>query len=108
MMFYSLAIFCAMMVLPTHGRKSADGPCTDIVDKSECCRSYDSRLSMTAASNCVPATDKFSNGFSCEAEFAIVQRQECALVGACYDHVDVASAACLAGVIGKISVTAEM
>jgi hypothetical protein len=98
----------AAVVTSAQARTSAGGACTTITDKSECCKVYDNRVSVKHASNCVPAADTFSDGSVCEAEEIIVTRGECALVGACQEHVQLASAACLGLVVDKLKVAGDM
>jgi hypothetical protein len=104
------AVFAVAIALfeGTHARTNAGGPCTSITNKRECCASYDSRITYEAASHCVWSSDKFSDGSQCEAEAAIVLRNECALVGSCQAHVQMASSSCLGLVLDKVSITGQL
>lgn len=104
--FFVASLLCG--VQQASSRTNAGGACTDITDKAKCCTMYDARLSTAAASNCVPALDTFTNGAKCEAEAMVIERGECALVGLCQDHVQVASAACLNTVVDQVTVKGVM
>ena len=104
--FFVASLLCGVQQAST--RTNAGGACTDITDKAKCCTMYDARLSTAAASNCVPALDTFTNGAKCEAEAMVIERGECALVGLCQDHVQVASAACLNTVVDQVTVKGVM
>jgi len=106
MKYFFALLLCG--VQQASARTNAGGACTDITDKATCCTMYDARLSTAAASNCVPALDTFTNGAKCEAEAMVIERGECALVGLCQDHVQVASAACLNTVVDQVTVKGVM